>query len=500
MKITSKIFLMLLLVLGTLLSQDFNEIQKILASDGAEDDIFGGSVCISGDYAIVGALNDDDYGSNSGSAYIFKNVAGNWTQIKKILPSEGADNVRFGLRVSISGNYAFVSTYEILGFEGTVYVFYKDEGGADNWGQKTKIVSTDSTDSGNFGNSICVYGDKLIVGARTYENRGAAYIFYKDEGGIDNWGEKAKLTLTDTIPGHFYGTSVKIDTDYAVVTAIADSSYHGAAFVYHKNEGGPDNWGEYAKLTATDGEDYDYFGSSASIWGNYIAIGADSDDDNGVHAGAVYIYKNIEGTWSQIKKILASDGIDHDNFGSSLSMSNEYIVVGAYANDYSKGKAYIFNRDEGGTDNWGEQAILYASDAAWGDYFGNSVSMTNDYILIAASADDDNGSDSGSIYIFDKPTSGIDIVTIPNNNELEQNYPNPFNPSTKISFSIPAKEFVSLKIYDAKGREIQTLVDGICTEGTHSFNFNAAKLSGGVYYYTLKVGNHSESKKMMLIK
>ena len=116
---------------------DWPEQDKLTASDGAATDQFGLFVSISGDYAIVGSPRDDDKGTDSGSAYIFKRHGTNWTQEAKLLASDGAADDYFGYSVSISGDYAIVGAYgnnDNGGNSGSAYIFYRNEGGADNWG------------------------------------------------------------------------------------------------------------------------------------------------------------------------------------------------------------------------------------------------------------------------------------------------------------------------------------------------------------------------------
>ena len=214
---------------------------KIKPSDGAAGDMFGDgqSVGIDGNYSIVGAQNNDDNGSNSGSAYIFyKSGVFTWTEQKKLLPSDGAETDLFGAAVSISGNYAIVGAYQD-----------DDLGG----------------------------------------NAGSAYIFYKDEGGANNWGQIKKLMASDGEGGDFFGLSVSINGDYAIVGAFGESSVapqSGSAYVFYKDQGGAGNWGQVAKIKASDAADGDYFGYSVVISGDYAVAGAYGNDDNGDHSGS----------------------------------------------------------------------------------------------------------------------------------------------------------------------------------------------------------------------
>jgi len=169
------------------------------------------------------------------------------------------------------------------------------------------------------------------------------------------------------------------------------------------------------KLLADDGAAYDYFGESVSISDDTLVAG--SDASNGDGAGAAYIFARNQGganNWGLVKKITASDGEAFDYFGISVSISGDTVVVGAFYDDdkgTNSGSAYIFKRDQGGANQWGQVKKITASDGAAGDYFGWSVSISDDTLVVGASDDDDNGIDSGSAYVF--KSQGIAMPWIP---------------------------------------------------------------------------------------
>ncbi len=277
---------------------------KLIAGDAEAWDYFGVSVSISGDYAVVGAYGEDAGGNAAGAAYVFNKDNGgvdNWGEVKKIVASDADSGDNFGYSVSISGAYAVIGArYEDAGgsWAGAAYVFNKDNGGVDNWGEVKKIVASDAQASDDFGYSVSISGDYAIVGAR-YEdagggNAGAAYVFNKDNGGGDNWGEVKKLTAGDAETDDNFGISVSISGAYAIVGAYredAGGSNAGAAYVFNKDNGGGDNWGEVKKLTASDAEADDAFGKSVSISGSLVntLVGAFGEDTGGSNAGAAYM-------------------------------------------------------------------------------------------------------------------------------------------------------------------------------------------------------------------
>jgi len=372
---------------------------KLLPLDGAYGDNFGYSVSIDGEYAIVGAWEDDDNGSGSGSAYIFKRDGTVWSEQAKLTASDGYSGDHFGVSVSIDGEYAIVGAPGYRYQRGSAYIFKRD---GEAWTQQAKLLASDGYSSDDFGFSVSIDGEYTIVGAygdsdNGYQS-GSAYIF-KRNGEI--WTQQAKLLASDGYDNDCFGVSVSIDGEYVIVGAIYDDdngSNSGSAYIF-KRDGMA--WIQQAKLLASDGYNSDFFGRSVSIDGDYAIIGAYQDYDNGSDSGSAYIFTRDVTDWIQQAKLLPSDGYGRDHFGYSVSINSECAIVGAFQDDdngLSSGSAYIFKRD--GT-VWSEQDKLLASDGYDVDNFGWSVSIDGDYAIVGARYDDDNGSNSGSAYIFE---------------------------------------------------------------------------------------------------
>ncbi len=455
-----KFYLFLFITLFSCVSlfADWTEMQKILASDGAYGDSLGYSVSINGDYAVIGAFKDDDNGEDSGSAYIFQRVGSTWSEQTKITASEGASFDYFGYSVSIDGDYSVIGVpYDNVLDTGSAYIFHSN---GNTWTEQAKITASDGDYQDRFGSSVSIHGDYVLIGAPTDDWKGSAYIFHRN------------------------GTT----------------------------------WTEQVKLTASDGEGYDDYGYSVSISGDYAVIGVRADDDNGANSGSAYIFYRNGITWSEQAKITASDGAAFDFFGYSVSISGDYAVFGAYGDDdngYYSGSAYMFHRI-GIT--WSEQAKIIASDGDYCDIFGKSVSISGDYAVISAYRDDDNGYDSGSAYIFyndgvsvEEEHENIIVQTL-----LIGNYPNPFNPFTTISFTTEhtslrnasawQAENTELIIYNLKGQKVKTFpinssthtpINSVVWDGRDE---NNQLVENGIYFYTFKAGKFEETRKMILLK
>ena len=210
-----------LYVSGTLcaLSQDWNQILKtanahryLQSYAGRNGEYFGNAVAFDDNYAVAGVSQMGIYASSgykiesAGAAFVFKNNSGEWTQVKKIVPPEPIGNGQFGISVAISGQFIVIGVNNDAGNKKAVFIFSRDNGGKDNWGFVKKIVPPGDRYGYYFGSSVAISDNTLVVGdyAENLDaneeneilNAGAAYIFYRNEGGVDNWGLAKKLVKT----------------------------------------------------------------------------------------------------------------------------------------------------------------------------------------------------------------------------------------------------------------------------------------------------------------
>ena len=408
---------------------NLNEIKKLTASDAQAGDNFGLSVAVSGDTAVVGAPREDAGGIHqAGAAYVFdrdQGGPGNWGEVKKLLAADATAFDQLGLSVAVSGDTAIVG--EIFGGSdraGAAHVFQRDHGGADNWGEVKEVRASDAAGGDWFGYGVAMSGDTAIVGAFQEDAggnlAGAAYVFQRDRGGADNWGEVKKLTASDAYADDWFGFNVAVSGDSAIVGAQGEDAAGysaGAAYIFQRDEGGADNWGEVKKLIASDAQVSDNFGHNVAMSGDTTIVGALLEDGDAGFAdeGAAYVFQRNQGgpdNWGEVSKLTASDGQNGDRFGFGVAVSVDAAVVGAYQEDAGgsdAGAAYVFKRNEGGPDNWGEVTKLAASDAQPDDWFGLNVAVAGDTGIVGALQEDALGSDAGAAYVFDllltKPTA-----------------------------------------------------------------------------------------------
>lgn len=423
-------------------AQSWQIINKVVADDRAMEDNFGHSVAIFGNYAVVGAPYEDHTTGSSfqrqqndqGAAYIYENVSGSWIQIQKIVASDGNSEDLFGYSVSISGDIIAVGApNEDDGTSGlwkensgSVYLFKKISG---SWTQVEKIEAPDRDTEDKFGLSVSLSEDYLIVGA-PYESHdasggnnllysGSAYIF---EYTGEEWNQGQKIVANNRNVVALFGESVSISGDFAVVGAHGESRDEmninflgsaGAAYIFKRISG---NWVQTKKITPPQNrrQSNAKFGKSVSIFGNKIIVGAYWEDYYPVSgpviqdAGAAYIFENINGNWTHSISVDPPSGQEYlDIFGTSVSISEEYAVVGCSNKNVNgitnSGAAYLYQKVSG---NWTQIDQIIAPDKSVADFFGQAVSISESQVICGAPKEDhdeigaNNLSNSGSAYFF----------------------------------------------------------------------------------------------------
>jgi hypothetical protein len=373
---------------------------KLLPNDGGGYDSFGASVGISGTTAVVGAVFDDDMGPDSGSAYVFVDDAGVWTQQAKLVAKDGKPGDYFGISVAVAGDRLIVGAAEAAANgvkTGAAYIY---ERANKVWTLKAKLAPSTGAAGDQFGYAVALEGNVAIVGAPQSDaigsDGGAAYVF-KYNG--TTWQETAKLLPSAGGPFGYFGGAVALYGTTALVGAWDDGSGldAGAIFAYGENNG---VWVQQAHLTASDGQTGDTFGFAVAIYGNKAFIGAPYHDSECVDSGAVYVFGRYSGQWCEEAIILPTDKNAAQAFGSSVAVFGDMAALGSFWDDdngdYS-GSAYAYQLVD---DVWTEKFKYLPNDGLPGQLFGVATSMDGDRVVVGAYGDDDNGIDSGSAYTF----------------------------------------------------------------------------------------------------
>jgi hypothetical protein len=384
-------------------STDFSDHEveeKITASDAALNDKFGNSVSIYCDAAIVGAQSDD---SSTGSAYIYRYNGAHWIEEQKLTASDGVGNDNFGGSVAIRDTAAAIGAFGVESYAGSVYIFRYNVT-LDSWEQEAKLTAPDGQSGDRFGHAVSISDGVVVVAAPYHDesanNDGAAYVYRHD--GTD-WILEQKLIASDQSINDQFGYSTSISGDVIVVGAHygdADGIVSaGKAYVY-RYSGEDTTWVEEQILYASDAAMIDHFGRAVSNYQDTIVIGTPDYDVTDANEGAAYIFRYNGSSWSEEALLTASNGEEYDGFGNSVSIFEDKVAVGAPA--YwtvvdDPGSTYIYTFDGS---VWGEEREITASDAAINDMFGYSISLKGDILLVGSYYDDATYMNSGSVYFY----------------------------------------------------------------------------------------------------
>ncbi len=396
---------------------------------------FGHSVAMSGNTMVVGARNNSWYYGRRGTAHIYeRNACDKWMLVKILLPThpniidvnDGDDDSFLEVKsVAISGDTVVIGT-DFSNGAGLLYIYNRHQGGPNNWGLVKEIRPPNDypnwESSHLFGQSVAISGNTVVVGdpfllLSNNGFTGAIFIYARDQDGPNNWGlvtEKVPTSTRSRNSFMHFGHSVAISGNTMVVGAWADDdngSFSGAAYIFDRPHS-TSQWNEFKKIRAFDGELGDNFGWSVAISGDTVVVGARSDDNNsGIDSGAAYIYdRNKDGpnNWGLVRKRKASDGAADDKFGWSVAISGDTVVVGANRdndNGDESGSAYIFGRDQGGPNNWGEVQKMLPSDGAADDEFGFSVATSGNTVVVGSPYNDNDADDTptnnGAAYVYE---------------------------------------------------------------------------------------------------
>ncbi|WP_338766988.1 choice-of-anchor D domain-containing protein [Bernardetia sp. ABR2-2B] len=320
-----------------------------------------------------------------GLSVSFLSTAQPITQKEKLLSASSQAGADFGQAVAIDGNIAIVGAYVENTADGSsagaVYIYRFD--GAD-WLIEQRITASDALAGDRFGSSVAIDGNRIIIGVPSADSdKGKAYIFEFST----SWNETAILTASDGANFNKFGNSVSISGDYAIVGAsdkdISGDNLVGSAYIFQRIS--VSNWTERSILLADIPTENDLFGASVGISGDYAIVGVPRDDDNGFSSGSAYIFQRSGTDWNSITpmKLTASDAGSSSEFGIAVAIDGDYAVIGAYTDDAittNAGAGYVFVRSGGNA--WTEQEKLTATTPTASAYLGWDVDIEGDLVVL----------------------------------------------------------------------------------------------------------------------
>lgn len=303
-------------------------------------------------------------------------------QSKKITASTRESRAEFGTSVAINNQFLAVGASREEVAKGAVYIHQKN---GNNWNFNQKIIAPDGFEMAEFGGSIKFGNDFLVISAGRADidntiRAGALYVYDLDSN--SQWNFTKKLTASDYDNDALLGvnpTSIAVDGNTIVAGAPGFSSWNGAIYIYEKND---NNWVESQKITSPESVDFGNFGIGVSLFGDYLVIGASGINNN---AGKIYIYKkNNSGEWIFHQSLTSSDNFENSYFGNSVSVFGNELVVGAYteADTGNPPMAYVFKLNDNG--NWEESQKIPSYESTEHTYFAWMCEIKNDKLLISS--------------------------------------------------------------------------------------------------------------------
>jgi len=422
---------------------------KLNAIDPGSWDRFGDALALDGDTVAVGARRSDgacpaSISCNSGSVQVHGRDEGgmdSWGAAAALVAIDAQAGDEFGTAVALSADTLAVGApgddtacaTDPDCDSGSVYIFERDLGGPGVWGQAAKITADDAEAGDEFGTTLALVGDTLVVGSPGDDaacpadpmcDSGAAYVYGRDIGGAGAWGEAAKITASDAEAGDEFGFAVALAADSLVVGAPGDDSAcstdpdcdSGSAYVFERDLGGAGAWGERTRIDPVGAKAGDYAAYSVAIDADTIALGAPFDDvgcssDPKCWSGAGYVFDRDLGgadAWGQAAKLIPSDPEKFDEAGIAVAISADVVVLGAHGDNEAgenAGAAHFYAREEGGLGAWGETDKIIPIDGRSYDQFGLAVELESSTAVIGAKIDDDPcfaNCNTGSAYVFDR--------------------------------------------------------------------------------------------------
>lgn len=412
-------------VSGSIDENDFAYNAKLLPTTSDVGMVFGSTVVIDGDTAVIGAP-EEDIGRNKkqGAIYVFVKREGVWINQAKLIAADGRRRDRLGAKIAVHGNtiVAGVPTREVGKDrnQGVAYVFTRT---GNNWGKQVKLDVTGGRKGTAFGMTVGISGDTLIIGAPGMDNypddgvpqaHGAAFVWKKDG---DEWTEKQKIMVPSKKVGGLGVGLGMYDKTVALAAAAADApgvlAAHG---IYIFSDDGT-GWKEEYKIisSSTDKEQVTGMSPAGNIAMDGNTLIAGGSTELGRVFGAIYVYVRQQGKWIRQGKLTPSDGDGMDTFGLSADLSGDRVVIGEAMNsNQKKGGAYIFERKitpDGIV--WIQQQKIFAPDGKIFDTFGHGVAISDKTIVVGANGYDHDRNkpkqNQGAAYVFSVPEETVPI-------------------------------------------------------------------------------------------
>ncbi|MCA9449856.1 MAG: hypothetical protein KC931_22230, partial [Candidatus Omnitrophica bacterium] len=375
----------------------FEQQQEVTASDISSGDLFGWSASVDGDLAAFGSLGDDN---RIGAVYLFRRSGTTWNEEAKLIASNGGEDETFGSKVDVSGDYVIVGAAEAkpVGHNsGSAYIFHTT---GEGWVEQKILAPSDHTADDKFGEGVSISGDRAAAASRFHDDvflgSGSVYVFVRN---ATDWVEEKKLNASEPVANGNFGNSIDLRGDRLIAGQPGGTTNTGKAFIFIRSA---TDWSEVAKLIPSDGMVGDEFGKSVAIDGNPAVDDSPASDTFGTSSGAAYVYVESATGWNETQKLLPPESLGGDQFGSSVAIDGDTIIVGADGTnrpESGSGAVYVFVKD--GND-WVYEARWFVEDVSTNQTLGRSIALQGDTGVSGAIGDSDPGFFTGTGYIFSR--------------------------------------------------------------------------------------------------
>lgn len=484
-------------------------IEEIIYDNQNEHEHYGWDMAINGDWLAIGSPHSEtELGDDAGKVMIYKRNSNNeWEFAQSLMDEQGNAFQNFGFSVDMAENVLVVGAIGSFlngPFSGKALVYVLEEG---IWVYEATLASQTAKPMDYFGHAVATNGERIVVSAVkadvASEDTGAAFVFKKEDTG---WTPFGLLLPNDGASGDHFGYAVDINNQGTIVVGAphhSDRVYKGgAAYVYQPQSVG---YAFESKLYNQAQTEKDFNGISVAISGEDIVIGSLLADGESNNTGACYAFQYDGTDWLLEQSIFSATGAMNDYFGRSIAMSNNRLIIGApKVNSDSKnntGAAYYYEKSGG---SWNLVTELVDESSAANDYFGQSVAIHPADLSISARLRDGNQTDGGAVY-----TANLGIITSTEKTSLKRNvsltaFPNPSQEQLTIGYQLQQPSQVALRLFDQQARSVRVLVEEEWQDaGSKQIIWDLTtdsgqKVASGIYIYELVINGHKLSRRVIV--
>jgi len=399
---------------------------RLIHPDSREAYQFGAAIAFCDSVLVVGAPGAESINgqSNAGVEAVFHRQSAGWNSLGGAVGLNATGGDQLGYSVSVDGEFLVAgapldSVNGMVG-AGSVHLYRRDANTVTRWNFVKVIPAGDVQIGANFGTAVDIDGDVMVVGAPGWDSRGAVYVFHRNEGGADAWGQVKRIDLPFILNGDDFGAAVALEDGLLVVGAPGDNIGPaidaGIGYVFSRHVGGTSNWGFLDAFGKPAAVSFEFFGAAVDVSEGLILVGAPLADETGASSGGGYLFSRPSGgaTWEYLDTLSLNQFTGGERLGGSVSLDGDYCVMGATGYGYpafDAGTAVVFRVSAGG--NWFHEARLSVGDLEPAGVlqslrFGSAVAMKGEQVVIGASGFDDGALDNvGAVYLYEQNQSRL---------------------------------------------------------------------------------------------